>query len=86
MRKIIWEEMRDGTIEFSVICFLQKRFFNLFALHFLIYFSQFHTTFMKAVIGNIPLISKLIIVLLVNKMYSCDINLMMSNSEAAGLF
>lgn len=66
--------------------FSTEEIFNLFALHFLIYFSQFHTTFMKAVIGNIPLISKLIIVLLVSKMYSCDINLMKSSSEAAGLF
>lgn len=68
--------------------FSTEEIFNLFALHFLIYFSQFHTTFMKAVIGNIPLISKLIITVLflVNKMFSCDINLMMSNSEAAGLF
>lgn len=41
---------------------------------------------MKAVIGNIPLMSKLIIALLINKIFSCDIILIMSNSEAAGLF
>lgn len=36
--RLFGKRRRDGTIYFSVLCFIQKRFFNLFALHFLIYF------------------------------------------------
>lgn len=77
--RLFGKRRRDGTIEFSVLCFLQKRFL-IYCITFPdIFFLSFTPLSWRLLLVNIPLISKLIITPLVNKMYSCDIMLMMSN-------